>query len=321
MAGKRNHVTRRSFIKYAGVSALSLPFINSTSSSGGPIILKNDLKRKVYLFSKHLHWLSYQEMSEVVVELGFDGVDLTVRKDGHVSPEEVATQLPQATEDLKKAGKPVKSISTGILKAEDPSTELILKTASQLGITHYRMGWYSYSEKESVNENLTSFEKNLRDLSKLNEKYKIKGAYQNHAGSGFGASIWDLGSLLQKINSPYLGCQFDVRHATVEGANSWKTDLRYIQPFIHSIDIKDFEWVKENGKTIEKNVPLGEGRVDFDLFSKLIRNVPIEVPLILHLEYSLGGAEEGHKQISIPPAEIKKAMKRDLEFIQAKLNS
>ena len=30
-------------------------------------------------------------------------------------------------------------------------------------------------------------------LARLNEKYKIHGAYQNHAGSNFGAPVWDLG--------------------------------------------------------------------------------------------------------------------------------
>jgi L-ribulose-5-phosphate 3-epimerase len=319
MKNKQNALNRRTFIKQAGIASGMISLMSFDLFSFVKRKEASYSKRKIYLFSKHLHWLSYTEMSAFISELGFDGVDLTVREGGHVEPGKVAGQLPMIVEVLKKAGKPIKSIATGILNVKDEHTESILKTASQSGIESYRMGWYNYEEKENLKENLESFEQDLRALSKLNEKYKIKGAYQNHAGSNFGASIWDLGNLLQKINSPYLGCQFDIRHATVEGAYSWKTDFKHIKPFIHSLDIKDFTWTREGGKVLAKNVPLGEGMVDFETYFKLIKNLPDEVPLILHLEYPLGGAEEGHKQISISPEAIKKAMKKDLEFIKARL--
>ena len=43
----------------------------------------------------------YNEMSKVVAEMGFDGVDLTVRPQGHVLPERVEADLPKAVEAIR----------------------------------------------------------------------------------------------------------------------------------------------------------------------------------------------------------------------------
>jgi len=42
---------------------------------------------KISIFSKHLQWLDYKEMANVLSEVGFDGADLTVRPGGHVLPD------------------------------------------------------------------------------------------------------------------------------------------------------------------------------------------------------------------------------------------
>jgi sugar phosphate isomerase/epimerase len=310
-------LSRRNFLKKSTLLSLGLPLISLSPSQ--IVDLSKPASRKIYVFSKHLHWLNYKDMSDFISEIGFDGVDLTVRKDGHVEPEKVGEQLPLVVELLKKAGKEVISLTTAILNADEPHAEKIIKTAASLNIPLYRTGWFGYKKGISIEKNLETFEGNFRSLITLNEKYKIKGSYQNHAGESFGSSIWDLGGILKKIKSEYIGCQFDVRHAMVEGANSWKVDFEYIRPYINSIDIKDFHWEKKNGKWTTVNVPLGEGMVDFDLYFKMVKELPANIPIILHLEYPLGGAEEGSKKITVSGDVIKKAMKKDLSFIKEKL--
>ena len=44
---------------------------------------------KIHIFSKHLQFLIYKDMAEAAAEMGFDGIDLTVRPNGHVLPERV----------------------------------------------------------------------------------------------------------------------------------------------------------------------------------------------------------------------------------------
>ena len=47
------------------------------------------------MFSKMFHSLSIPKTGEVIRTMGFDGVDLTVRPEGHVLPENVAGSCPK----------------------------------------------------------------------------------------------------------------------------------------------------------------------------------------------------------------------------------
>ena len=49
----------------------------------------------------------------------------------------------------------------------------------------------------------------------------------------------------------------------------------------------------------------------------LLKKYNIQVPVSLHMEYDLGGAEHGGKDIRIPKEEIFMKMKKDLNSIQA----
>ena len=79
--------------------------------------------------------------------------------------------------------------------------------------------------------------------------------------------------------------------------------------------IKDFNWVRTNGKWKPKNVPLGYWMVDFDGFFKELRSYGIRPLVSLHLKYELGGAEHGDWKIKIPQKKVFTAIKRYLNRI------
>ncbi len=279
---------------------------------------------KICIFSKHLHWLDYQGVAKALVELGFDGADLTVRPGGHVLPENVEKDLPKAVEALAKEGKKVYMITTSVIDADDPVSEKILNTASSLGIKHYRTGYLYYKDKNPVKDDVALFHTKLIKLASLNERYSISGEYQNHSGNYgqgiyFGAPIWDLAAALEKVNSPWLGSQYDVYHATVEGANAWTVGLRLISKHIMSADIKDFKWMEQDGKTRSVTVPLGEGMVDFKTFFTLLKEYKVSIPLSMHFEYPLGGSEHGNKELTMKKEDILAAMKKDLDVLKGYL--
>jgi L-ribulose-5-phosphate 3-epimerase len=270
----------------------------------------------ISVFSKMLHWLDYSEMAKFARELGFDGVDLTVRPNGHVLPERVVEDLPKVFGILQKAGLNVYMITTAVSHADEPYTEAILKTASSLGIKHYRMNWIDYDNKISVQDNLGKIEKQLSKLAQLNGKYKIIGEYQNHSGANFGSPVWDLHSVLKKINSPWLGSQYDVYHAKVESANSWPLGLELLRPYIRTLVFKDFIWDYKDGKQITKNVPLGDGIIDYKKYLAIIKDYKINVPISLHYEYDLGGAGQGLKEITMSREKVFELMKRDVDLLK-----
>ena len=65
-----------------------------------------------------------------------------------------------------------------------------------------------------------------------------------------------------------------------------------------------------------KNVPLGEGMVDFKQYFELYKSLEIEAPVSIHYEYDLGGAEHGDKNPTMSLDEINKWLKKDITFLK-----
>ena len=59
---------------------------------------------KISVFSKHFQWTNCREMAAIAKEVGFDGIDLTVREGGHVLPERVEADLPKEPTRSVKLG-------------------------------------------------------------------------------------------------------------------------------------------------------------------------------------------------------------------------
>ena len=271
---------------------------------------------KVHLFSKQLQFLDYNEMCAAVVAMGFNGLDLTVRRKGHVLPENVIDDLPKAVIAMKKHGLLPKLMSTNVWDANNTINKTVLETASSLGFTHYRTDWLKYPEDKSIVESQTLYGKQAKALEVLNEKLGLIGGYQNHSGKHVGAPIWDLLPILEATEGRFIGSQYDIRHAVVESGQSWELGLRRIKPFINSIVIKDFKWGVKNGTWQPIHVPLGEGMIDFNRYFSLLKKYKINVPVSLHVEHDLGGAEEGHSKITIPKKEVLTRIKKDLVYLK-----
>ncbi len=308
--------TRRSFIRNT-VATAAVVCAGGTSALAALSTAK-DL-RPIHAFTKCLQFLNYDEMAEVLAKQGFAGADLTVRPKGQVLPENVKKDLPRVYKALTKAGLKTDMIATAINTAEDPLNRDIVKTMAELGIQHYRMGYLPYNSKKTIPENLEEHKRIFEALEKLNREYGVTGNYQNHSGTKVGGPVWDLYHLIKDCNPEYLGVQYDIRHATVEGGTAWPLGLKLLAPWITTTDIKDFLWEKINGKWKPGYVPLGKGMVDFDAFFTLFKSLEIKGPISIHYEYDLGGAEHGNSTTSMPLSEIERYMHEDLLFLKAKL--
>ena len=271
---------------------------------------------EVHIFSKHLQFLDYPAMAEAAAELGFDGVDLTVRPGGHVEPERARDDLPRAVLAVRQNGLKAEMMTTAIDDASDSTSRIVLETAADLRIRYYRMNWYRHPEDGSLPQSLDAFRARAQDLAALNRELGIRGGYQNHAGNYVGASIWELWALIQDLDPDWLGCQYDIRHATIEGGLSWPQGLRLIRPYIHTIIAKDVRWSRDGDDWRVEDVPLGQGMVDWERYFGLLAAKEIHVPLSLHLEYPIGGAEHGGRDASVDRKVAFEAMRRDLAAVR-----
>jgi len=283
-------MNRRIFMKdvaaFAALSATA-PFANVLGMPD-----TSQTKPEIYSFSKLFQFLSYDELSAVFKEAGVDGIDLTVRKGGHVEPENVERDLPKAANAAQKHGISIPSIVTDIADVDDPLTLRVIKTASENGVKYYRMAYYRYDYQKSLPDNLESFRTKMEQLAELNAKYNISGGYQNHNGSNFGGSPWEIWEVIRKMDKRWIGCFYDIYHGVVEGLQSWPNALRMIAPHITQRYIKDFYFsaTEKNARVID--CELGKGMINFDAYFKICRELNMNQPICLHIEYDLFTADE-----------------------------
>ena len=201
------------------------------------------MKLKVDAYSRHLQWIrDPDQVAEAVVEMGFDGLDITVRPyPGHVNPEKVAQDLPPFVKTLRKHGLLVRMITCPITDAESPNAERILQTASELGITHYWWGTFRYEQGRPVMLQLEALKPRIAKLAALNAKYEMTAMYHTYSGSGtVGAGIWDLLHVLRNFDPAQVGFHYDIGHMTNAGGNgTWALNMRAAGPYIAGVSAKD----------------------------------------------------------------------------------
>ena len=263
-------------------------------------------KYKICAFEKFLQDLSYDELADVIAELGFVGIEATVRRKGHVLPERVEEDLPKLVEALKKRDLEVTTMASDVLNPSQPLSEKVLSTAKSLGINSYRMGFYKYDLEKPILPQLEEVKSQVKELAAFNRGLGVTAYYQNHSDAKFvGATLWDMHLALEGIPKNEVGLAFDIRHATIEAGLSWPVIYDVVKPHIGALFVKDFDW---NGKKA-KHVPLGTGRVDPKFFD-LVKRDGFDGPISLHVEY-LG--KEG-TQANID------ALRRDLKVLRGWLS-
>src|SRR3989442_223799 len=101
----RDHpVSRRALL--AGATALCAGAAEDKSSP---------TKVKVAIFSKHLRFLEGDALAAGAAEMGFDGIDLAVRKEGHIEPDRVRQDLPKLVAIIRQHNLEVPMLTTDII--------------------------------------------------------------------------------------------------------------------------------------------------------------------------------------------------------------
>jgi sugar phosphate isomerase/epimerase len=268
-------------------------------------------KLKVAIFSKHLQFVQGDDLARTAAEIGFDAIDITVRKGGHVEPERVGPELPGLVATIRKHGLEVPMITTDIVDTSSPFAEDILRTMADLGIRYYRWGGFKYRGNTPITTQLEALRPRVAKLASLNARYQACAMYHTHSGVDLvGASFWDLHTLLDGVDPNAAGVNFDIGHATVEGGlGGWINNFRITSEHLRGIAVKDFLWGKDskgNWQPLWK--PLGEGMVRWTEFFRMVSAAGFNGPLQIHFEYEMGG-----------PAETRATMKRDLTTLRGYL--
>ncbi|PYT60651.1 MAG: hypothetical protein DMG46_06990 [Acidobacteria bacterium] len=305
-----NELSRRDFLGACSAAACAVTLSLAESSGSPPGAAYTGT---LCLFSKPLPGMDWRRLAQAAKSLGFGGIDLTVRRGGHVQPERAAEDLPKAVVAIREEGLDVPMITTELTSADDPAARVIFSTAAKLSIPFFKPGYYQY-KMVNVRRELEEAAGQFRGLVTLSKQYGIQAGYHNHE-EYIGAQVWDMASVIDALDPKWAGFYFDARHAVAEGGvGGWKIATNLVMPRLKMVAAKDFRWEKAETGWAARNCPLGEGMVDWKYFVNALAAGGFQGPISLHLEYDVAGKTSAAKEENILAA-----LRRDLQFLKTRL--
>ncbi|HVX66640.1 MAG TPA: sugar phosphate isomerase/epimerase family protein [Bryobacteraceae bacterium] len=284
-------MTRREFLAAAGAAA--------SAQAAAPA------RPQICVFSKHLAQLDYNQLGQAAHEMGFDGVDLTVRPGGHVAPERVATDLPRAVEAIRSHGVAVPLITTSITSAGDAATRAILSTAGRLKIPYYKLGYWQFGAADPEAD-IARVRNEVERLVALGRDCGITAGFHNHSGNYVGYEVRDVRTIIAGLDPRAIGFYFDAAHATIEGGlEGWEMAQRIALKQVKLAAMKDFSWEKTSTGWDVRWQPLGRGMVNWRKVLAAYAAAHFAGPMSIHVEYE--------------PEDAIPATRRDLEFLRKQI--
>ena len=255
----------------------------------------------ICIYSQNIAKVDYPEVGSIAQQMGYDGVDLTVREGGHVSPRILNVDLVRAIEAVRGVGLELPMITTSINSAADPSAYPILAITGRTSVHMYRLGQWSYGAGD-VPRRLAQIRNDLLSLVFLSQRCEMTALVSNRACGNFGQSIWDTHSIINDLDPKWIGYCYDPAQAVAADGSGWEVGLRLALPRIKAVAIQDFVWTKSGNQWHMEMCPLGEGMVDWTRFFTILAAAKFSGPMTVHYEYHA-------------PDELS-AMKKDLDFLR-----
>ena len=238
----------------------------------------------IAIFEKVFEALNYDELAQAVEQTGADGIEATIRANGHIKPAAAADEVPKMNAALRQRGRRIMIAATDVRRADDPQCERLLRVLKKNGVTHYRLGHYQFDLDRPMKQQVADFAAQARDLAAMNKSIGIQGLYQNHSGGRYlGALGWDASWMLDGIDPDALGLALDTRHLMKDTGSSWKTAVAACKPHIRSIYVKDGMWHGPRGDQY-KDMALDTGFVNAGVISEIRRGIQ-PVPFCIHMEW------------------------------------
>lgn len=289
-------IPRRQFLDDSTRAALGMTA--AAAAVGADVAASAEEKRasrpavEVGAFTKSFQDRPIPEVCRIFKKLGLDGLDLTVRRGGHIEPKNVTEELPRAAEAAKKAGLRILFLTTGITDA-DADAERVLAAAAKAGVDRIKIGYYRYKNFGTLAKQIVETRKRLESVAKLAGKHGVLPCVHVHSGSFIPSHGSQLYEMIRDTSPKEVGAYVDPLHMTLEGGrDGWRQGLDILAPWISMCSVKNFDWVKstrdrkgqQRWKT--RTVPVADGICPIPEFVAALKQTGFRGPFSMHSEYS-----------------------------------
>ncbi|MCH7988735.1 MAG: sugar phosphate isomerase/epimerase [Planctomycetes bacterium] len=288
-------LNRRRFLNHSAKTGLAVAaggsFLASNVTETNATESKKAAVPKVGAFTKSFQDRSIPEVCRIFNKIGLDGLDLTVRRGGHIEPNDVETELPKAHKAARDAGTEILFLTTGITDA-DTDAERLLAAAAEIGITKIKLGYYRYTTFGQLAKQMKQTRKRIAKVIKLAAKYNVLPCIHVHSGATLPSHGTQLFELIRDFSPKEVGAYVDPSHMAKEGGlDGWRQGLDILAPWIALCSVKNFAWERshrdkqgqQRWKTI--NVPIADGVCPLPDFVAALKKLDFHGPYSMHSEY------------------------------------
>ncbi|MDM0014824.1 hypothetical protein QTH87_20440 [Variovorax sp. J22P168] len=323
---------RRNFLSGAAVMAAGLALVKEAAGQAvTPAPQPQTLVTQ--LWSRHLQWVSTQAyaqsnpesagimIGDALLQSGYAAVDLTVRADGHVTPQNVATGLPLMLKGIRSTGAICDHIGVNIAPPADPNNTQwiasqfvheILSVAAANGIRKYRFnnsGAASFAPNtygDAMTALLDGVRVNHQRLAEINAQYGgLCGVAHTHSNN-IGTTVYDYEYSMRGIDPNLIAINLAIGHTASAapppgtGTALWQLEMRRHMPRIKCTAVEDLR-AAVNATTgavstsrIEPNpATAGGGLINWTTFYQLLLNGGYSGAAESQVEYTIPDAIGG----------------------------
>jgi len=269
--------------------------------------MRRRLTPAVCLYSRALIDIGYLDLPLILQSLGFDGVDLSVQRGGQVDPSKAGNFLMPALEAFTGAGLDAPMLTTDLTSVQDKDAENVLGLASYIGVPFFRPGHWKFTGSVAVEMELAMVQRDVAGLAALGRATGLVMGIHNYLDGAEGAAIKDISRVIRPIDAQWVGYDFDVGWAKIEGGQSgFDALLALALPRIKMVTVRDLKWENSSdGVRTATQCPPGEGVVDWAKFFSALAKARFAGPVTLPVDYQ--------------PKDRLTAIKRDLGFVRKQI--
>lgn len=278
---------------------------------------------KLCVFSKHFQSMDAEKLGKTISsEFKLDGVDLTVRNNGHIKPSDVKSELSRFKDILNKYGLDILMLTTEIVDINLPESLNIVETAGKLGIKYIKLGYWKYKGFGHYYEQEKEVKKALSNMEPVFRDNGVKAGFHCHSDC-MGLNANYTLRLMEDCDPNVIGVYYDIGHNTIEGSSSgWIMDLDLAFNRLFMVAIKNRAWYFMGNSSLDedrkgwvvKTVPIENGIADIPKFVKLLKQISFNGIVSFHSEY------QGHfTWCNLTNEEVVEQTKKDISYFRSLL--
>jgi len=245
---------------------------------------------QIVLNSKFFRPLGVPELGAKARELGFDGIDVSVRPGHPVNPVNVEAALPRAVATWREQGLicPLATAPVTLVNPDAPEVEPLYAGCAAAGVPRVKIGFFPFTPGEDYWALVEAARRALEGFARVGEQHGIQTVYQVHSGPVLGSNCAGLMHLLRGLDPRWVGAYPDLGHLVLDGED-YPMGLAMLGRYLSIVAVKDaYHAPQPEGSEppyVPRFVRLGSGAVNWRRALGALTGQGFDGAISVHTEY------------------------------------